>query len=104
MPASKANGGMCITLPLLFRAEWPKVAPTVIDPAKSTTLNRASANRWIFGKTSSKHIRRPISNVLSVDERQFEMRYAPIACGLQFFVVGCALMSVIAALWYFLFR
>ena len=104
MPASKANGGTCITLPPLFRAEWLKAAPTVIDPVKSTTLNRASANRWIFGRTSLKHTRRPASNVLGVDERQFEMRYAPIACGLQFFVVGCALTSVIAAIWYFLFR
>lgn len=42
--------------------------------------------------------------MLSVDERQFEMRYAPIACGLQMMVVGCALTSVLAALWWFFFR
>jgi hypothetical protein len=42
--------------------------------------------------------------MLTVDERQFEMRYAPIACGLQVLVVGCALISVVAALWFFLFR
>ena len=42
--------------------------------------------------------------MLTVDDRQFEMRYAPLACGLQFIVVGCALTSVLAALWFFLFR
>jgi hypothetical protein len=42
--------------------------------------------------------------MLSVDERQFEMRYAPIACGLQVLVVGCGLISLIAALWWFLFK
>ena len=42
--------------------------------------------------------------MLTVDERQFEMRYAPIACGLQVLVVGCAVASVVAALWFFLFR
>jgi hypothetical protein len=42
--------------------------------------------------------------MLNVDERQFEMRYAPIACGLQLLVVGCAVSSVVAAIWWFLFR
>jgi hypothetical protein len=42
--------------------------------------------------------------MLSVDEHQFEIRYAPIACGLQVVVVGCALVSVVAAIWFFLFR
>lgn len=42
--------------------------------------------------------------MLSVDERQFEMRYAPIACALQVFVVGCALGSVLAAIWWFFLR
>jgi hypothetical protein len=42
--------------------------------------------------------------MLSVDEHQFEIRYAPIACGLQLLVVGCALASVLAAIWFFLFR
>jgi hypothetical protein len=42
--------------------------------------------------------------MLSVDERQFEMRYAPIACGLQLVVVGCALTSVLATIWFFFFR
>jgi hypothetical protein len=42
--------------------------------------------------------------MLSVDERQFEMRYAPIACGLQLLVIGCALTSLVAAIWWFLFR
>jgi len=41
--------------------------------------------------------------MLTVDNRQFEMRYAPIACGLQLLVIGCALGAVIAALWYFFF-
>ena len=36
--------------------------------------------------------------MLSVDDRQFEMRYTPIACGLQMTVAGCALASVIAAI------
>jgi hypothetical protein len=42
--------------------------------------------------------------MLSVDERQFEMRYAPIACGLQLLTVGCVLVSIIAAIWWFLLR
>ena len=42
--------------------------------------------------------------MLSVDEHQFQLGYAPIACGLQLMVVGCALASVIAAIWYFIFR
>jgi hypothetical protein len=42
--------------------------------------------------------------MLSVDERQFELGYTPIACGLMVVVVGCALTSVVAALWWFLFR
>ncbi|HEX9924525.1 MAG TPA: hypothetical protein VGD99_17850 [Anaerolineae bacterium] len=42
--------------------------------------------------------------MLTVEERQFEMRYAPIACGLQLIVVSCALGSVIAAIWWFFFR
>ncbi len=42
--------------------------------------------------------------MLSVDERQFEMRYAPIACGLQLMVVGCTLGSLVAAIWFFFFR
>ena len=42
--------------------------------------------------------------MLTVDERQFEMRYAPIACGLQLLVVGCAVTSVVAAIWVFFFR
>jgi hypothetical protein len=41
--------------------------------------------------------------MLTVDDRQFEMRYAPIACGLQMMVLACVLGSVITALWYFLF-
>jgi hypothetical protein len=42
--------------------------------------------------------------MLTVDERQFEMGYAPIACGLQMLVVSCVLGSLIAALWAFFFR
>lgn len=42
--------------------------------------------------------------MLTVDERQFEMRYAPIACGLQLLVVGCAAVSVAAAIWWFFFK
>ncbi len=41
--------------------------------------------------------------MLSVDERQFEMRYAPIACGLQVAVITCVLGTVVAALWWFFF-
>jgi hypothetical protein len=37
-----------------------------------------------------------------VDNRQFEMRYAPIACGLQILVVGCVLSSILAAIWWFI--
>ena len=42
--------------------------------------------------------------MLSVDEHQFQLGYAPIACGLQMAVFGCALASVIAAIWFFIFR
>ena len=42
--------------------------------------------------------------MLSVDERQFELGYTPIACGLMVTVIFCALSSVLAALWFFLFR
>ena len=42
--------------------------------------------------------------MLSVDNRQFEMRYAPIACGIQVFVLGCALSSALIALWWFFTR
>jgi hypothetical protein len=42
--------------------------------------------------------------MLSVDEHQFEIRYAPIACGLQLLVAGCALTSILAAIWFFFFR
>lgn len=42
--------------------------------------------------------------MLTVDEHQFEIRYAPIACGLQVLVVGCALVSVVAAIWWFFFK
>ena len=43
--------------------------------------------------------------MLTVDEHQFEIGYAPIACGLQILVVGgCVLASVLAILWFFLFR
>jgi len=42
--------------------------------------------------------------MLTVDERQFEMRYAPIACGLQLLVVGCVVTSILGAIWWFLFR
>ncbi|MCG3210976.1 MAG: hypothetical protein FOGNACKC_04613 [Anaerolineae bacterium] len=41
--------------------------------------------------------------MLTVDDRQFEMRYAPIACGLQLLVVSCVLGSILAAIWYFFF-
>ncbi|HXW00736.1 MAG TPA: hypothetical protein VEC93_20140 [Anaerolineae bacterium] len=42
--------------------------------------------------------------MLSVDERQFELGYTPIACGLLVAAVGCVLTSVGAALWWFLLR
>ncbi len=42
--------------------------------------------------------------MLTVDERQFEMRYAPIACGLQLLAVGCLVSSILGAIWWFLFR
>lgn len=42
--------------------------------------------------------------MLSVDERQFELGYTPIACGLMVSVVLCTLSSAIAALWFFLLR
>ncbi len=42
--------------------------------------------------------------MLTVDERQFEMRYAPIACGLQLLVAGCVVTSILGAIWWFLFR
>ena len=41
--------------------------------------------------------------MLTVDEHQFEIRYAPIACGLQMLVVGCVLGSVVAAIWWLFF-
>jgi hypothetical protein len=53
--------------------------------------------KWSFG-------RRNYTKMLSVDERQFEQRYAPIACGLQLLVIGCALTSVLAAIWWFFLR
>lgn len=40
--------------------------------------------------------------MLTVDERQFEQGYTPIACGIMVTMLGCVLASVIAALWYFL--
>jgi hypothetical protein len=42
--------------------------------------------------------------MLSVDERQFELGYTPIACGLMVTVIVCALSSVLAGLWFFFFR
>lgn len=42
--------------------------------------------------------------MLTVDDRQFELGYAPIACGLQLLAASCVLGSVITAIWYFLFR
>lgn len=42
--------------------------------------------------------------MLSVDERQFELGYTPIACGLMLAVAGCVLTSLIAALWWFFLR
>jgi hypothetical protein len=42
--------------------------------------------------------------MLSVDERQFELGYTPIACGLMVAVLGCALASLVAALWWFFSR
>lgn len=42
--------------------------------------------------------------MLSVDERQFELGYTPIACGLMVTVIVCALSSVLGALWFFFFR
>ncbi len=41
--------------------------------------------------------------MLTVDEHQFEIRYAPIACGLQVLVVGCVLASAAAAIWWLFF-
>lgn len=40
----------------------------------------------------------------SVEERQFEAQYAPIACGLQLVVLSCSFSSLVAALWWFLAR
>jgi hypothetical protein len=42
--------------------------------------------------------------MLSVDERQFERGYTPIAGCLMLAIGGCALTSLIAALWWFLLR
>ncbi|MFN8459871.1 MAG: hypothetical protein U0401_35355 [Anaerolineae bacterium] len=42
--------------------------------------------------------------MLSVDERQFELGYTPIACGLMLAATGCVLTSLIAALWWFFVR
>ena len=42
--------------------------------------------------------------MLNVDDRQFELGYTPIACGLMVTAVACVLSSVLAALWFFLFR
>lgn len=42
--------------------------------------------------------------MFSVDERQFELGYTPIACALMVSVAGCALVSLLAALWFFFFR
>jgi len=42
--------------------------------------------------------------VITVDEHQFQIRYAPLACGLQLFIVGCGLISIIATVWWFLTR
>ena len=42
--------------------------------------------------------------MLSVDDRQFELGYTPIACGLMVTVVACVLSSVLAALWFRRYR
>jgi hypothetical protein len=42
--------------------------------------------------------------MLSVDERQFELGYGPIAGCLLLAVGGCVVTSLIAALWWFLLR
>jgi hypothetical protein len=42
--------------------------------------------------------------MLSVDERQFELGYTPIACGLMLAAAGCVLTSLLAALWWFFLR
>jgi hypothetical protein len=97
MPAAQTIGGTFITLRLLSPAGWLKVVPTVINPVNLGRLNPVNAKKWIFGRRRSK-------NMLTVDERQFEMRYAPIACGLQLLVVGCVVTSILGAIWWFLFR
>jgi hypothetical protein len=42
--------------------------------------------------------------VIAVDEHQFQIRYAPIACGLQVLVVGCGFITVIATIWWLVTR
>jgi hypothetical protein len=78
-------------------AGWLRVVPIATSQVKKPKLNRVSVKKWSFG-------RRPSASMLTVDDRQFEMRYAPIACGLQLMVVGCALSSILAAIWWFFFR
>jgi hypothetical protein len=97
MPAAQTIGGTFITPRLLSPADWPKVALIATNPVNWSRLNPANAKKWIFGRRRSKPM-------LTVDERQFEMRYAPIACGLQLLVAGCVVASILGAIWWFLFR
>ncbi len=95
--AVRATGGIFTTPPQPFMAAWPRVVPTATGPARPSSPSLANAKRWRFG-------RRKLRNMLSVDERQFELGYTPIACGLLVVAVGCVLTSVIAAIWWFLLR
>lgn len=42
--------------------------------------------------------------MLPVDEHQFQQGYTPIACGLMFTVISCVLGSIVATIWWLLFR
>jgi hypothetical protein len=76
---------------------WPKAVHTATGPVRPNRPNLANARKWIFGRRKS-------GTMLSVDERQFELGYTPIACGLMVSVAGCALVSILAALWWFFIR
>jgi hypothetical protein len=96
-------GGMSIIPRPLFGAAWRKVAPIAIALARPNRPKPVNARAWIFGKRKSPN-RSNWNIMLNVDDRQFQQGYAPIACGLMFAVVGCALSTLLAALGWFLLR
>jgi len=93
----RVTGGTFITPHRPFTGGWPKVAPIVTDLVTSKRPSPVNVRKWRFGRRKS-------NKMLSVDERQFELGYTPIACGLMALTVGCVLTSVVAAIWWFFFR